>query len=158
MRLAMLRRRLPRAALGAAAFLAGCSVTTVTFEREGETPAGPPAARPRDLPIYTATAPPPAPYVTIGTIKALRGLEQLRGLTGPVRRDEMLALLKKKAAGEGAQGLMDVDVRERHVSLKLGGEGIRPEVRALAEYGCDVIHYMEATAQAIVFTTPSAPR
>jgi hypothetical protein len=133
-------------------------VTTVTFERVGEPPPGLSVARPRDLPVYTATAPPPAPYVVLGTIRALRGMEQLRGLTGPVRRDEMLALLKKKAAAEGAHALMDVELGERHVSVRLGGEDIPSEVRALAEYGCDVIHYMEATAQAIVFTAPPVPR
>jgi len=141
-----------------ALLLAGCSVTTVTFDRQTETPTAPLRTPAANIPIYMRTTLPSAPYTVIGTVKALKGMEQLRGLTGPVREAEVLALLKKKAAAEGAHALLDVQIRERHVLLKQGGEQIPPEVRALAEWGCDIIHYMEATAEAIVFTAPAQPR
>jgi len=154
----MVRTLLGRTALLAAVFLAGCSVTTVTFDRQGETPLALVKAPARNLPIYTAATLPSADYAVIGTVRALRGMEQLRGLTGPVREAEVLALLKKKAAAEGAHALLDVQVKERHVSLKLGDAEIPPQVLALAEYGCDIIHYVEATAKAIVFTSALQPR
>lgn len=90
----------------------------------------------------------------IGTVRVRRALEQLRGLTGPVRHAEVLALLERRAAAEGAHALLDVELRERHVSLRRGEDELPPEVRALAEWGCDIVHYVEATARAIVFPPP----
>lgn len=144
--------------LAGAIFLGSCSVATVEFDRQAETPTALVKAQAADIPVYTRTALPPTPYTVIGTVKALRGVQQLRGPTGPVREDEVLALLKKKAAAEGAHALLDVQIKEHHVSLKQGGEPIPPEVRALAEWGCDIIHYLEARAPAIAFTAPAQPR
>lgn len=143
--------------VAAAALLVGCSVTTVAFDRQSERPAAVklPAA---EIAVYTSAVPPSAEYVVLGRVTALKGMEQLRGLTGPVPEAEVLALLKKKAAAEGAQALLDVEFKERHVSLRQRGEEIPPEIRALAEWGCDIIHYVEATALAIAFTTGLKPR
>lgn len=48
--------------------------------------------------------------------------------------------------------------RDRMASLKRGEGGDLPEeVRALAHWGCDIVHYVEATADAIVFQITLSP-
>jgi len=137
--------------------LIGCSTTRVSFERlggPGISTTGPAA----DLPIYTATEPPPAPYIVVGRVTVQKAREQLQGLTGPIEEKEIRALLRRKAEQEGAAALLNVQIRERMASLKRGEGGDLPEeVRALADWGCDIVHYVEATADAIVFSPRSLP-
>jgi hypothetical protein len=137
-----------------ALLLAGCATTRVSFERLAG-PLAPTKGRGADLPIYTATEPPLAPYLVVGRVTVQKAREQLQGLTGPIEEKEILALLRRKAQEAGAEALLNVQIRERMASLKRGEGGDLPEeVSALAHWGCNIVHYVEATADTIVFQRP----
>ena len=143
--------------IAVAVLLAACSTTMVSFERLGG-PAVPTTGRAADLPIYTATEPPPSAYIVVGRLTVQKAREQLQGLTGPIEEKEILALLRRKAKEEGAGALLNVQIQERMASLKRReGADLPEEVRGLAHWGCDIVHYVEGTADAIVFSPRSPP-
>jgi len=66
-----------------AALLVGCSVTTVAFDRQSERPAAAVKLAGAEIAVYTSAAPPSAEYMVVGSVTALKGMEQLQGLTSP---------------------------------------------------------------------------